>query len=203
MNIWTFQDMLTRRLSAWARISIGLGLVGLIAPREFWRGMASQFLGWGVINQAIAFFGSQGTKKRLANLDKAEKKAIEAQETQKLAKILWINAGLDVGYVLFGAIFARSNRYNSFKVGAGIGIIVQGLFLLFFVWIHANQLKKGNYSAIWLRRGINPTGYNAAPCEQDFDPSKLIDAAQKSDLSDVAHSRRLQPPAKQANKRMG
>lgn len=143
MNIWAFQEVLTRRLSRWARLSIGLGLAGLFAPFEFWRGMAGQFIGWGIINQAIAFFGSKGTQKRLANLDETGKKAIEPQETRKLTKILWINAGLDVGYVLFGAIFARSNRDNSFKVGTGIGIIVQGLFLLFFDWIHANQLKRG------------------------------------------------------------
>jgi len=140
MNIWTFQNTLTRRLSAWAQFSIGLGLAGLLAPREFWRGMAGQFIGWGIINQAIAFFGSKGTEKRLASLDENEKKAIEPQETRKLAKILWINAGLDVGYMLFGAIFARANRDNPFKVGTGIGIIVQGLFLLLFDWIHAKKL---------------------------------------------------------------
>jgi hypothetical protein len=140
MNIWTFQDLLTRRLSTWARFSIGLGLVGLLAPRAFWRGMASQFIGWGIINQAIAFFGSKGTENQLAGLDEAEKKTIEPQETRKLAKILWINAGLDVGYILFGAILARANRDNPFKVGTGIGIIIQGLFLLLFDWIHARKL---------------------------------------------------------------
>jgi hypothetical protein len=140
MNIWTFQDMLTRRLSNWAWLSIGLGLVGLLSPRAFWRGIAGQFVGWGVINQAIAFFGSKGTLKRLANLDESEKQAIEPQETRKLAKILWINAGLDVGYILFGAIFARTNRDNPLKVGTGIGIIIQGLFLLLFDWVHAKKL---------------------------------------------------------------
>ncbi len=141
MNIWTFQQVLTRRLSLWAWVSMGLGLAGLFAPHAFWRGLAGQFLGWGVINQAIAFFGSKATQKRLASLKEAEKIASEPGETRNLAKILWINAGLDVFYILFGAFWARSNRADSFKVGTGVGILLQGLFLFFFDWIHARKLQ--------------------------------------------------------------
>ncbi len=140
MNIWQFQDVLTRRLSVWAQLSIALGLVGMLIPRPFWRGVAIQFVGWGLINLTLSVFGNRGTRRRIARLSEEEKHTLAPEETRKVRRILWVNTGLDVLYMLGGALFARANFSDPFRVGTGLGIILQGMFLFFFDWIHARKL---------------------------------------------------------------
>ncbi len=133
--------MLTRRLTRWAWVSITLGALGLLLAGEFWRGMAFQFMGWGFVNLGIAYFGNISLQKRLSKLDEKGKKAAEPEETRKLARLLWTNAGLDVVYMLGGAALAQFLGPEPFWVGTGIGIFLQGAFLLFFDWLHARELR--------------------------------------------------------------
>ena len=53
MDIWRFQRLLSVRLIQWALASIGIGAL-LSLGTKFWRGVGSQFVGWGVVNIAIA-----------------------------------------------------------------------------------------------------------------------------------------------------
>jgi hypothetical protein len=51
----------------------------------------------------------------------------------RLERLLWMNIGMDVGFVGIGVVLGASGRIlsrNFAAVGAGVGIIVQGLALL-------------------------------------------------------------------------
>lgn len=141
MDIWDYQAAITRRLTWWAWVSITLGAFGFLLVGDFWRGMSIQFFSWGFINLGIAYFGNLSMRKRYTKLDEKGRQAAIPAETKKLSRLLWTNAGLDVLYMLGGAGLARFIGPEPFWVGTGIGIFLQGLFLLIFDWLHARQLK--------------------------------------------------------------
>lgn len=135
MTIWEFSARVSQRLLTWAAASFGLGLLMLLGSK-FWRGVASQFMGWAVINAAIGWFGQRGTLSRREKLGaQADAQPVMAGEATKLWRLLWINAGLDILYILGGLSFARRSREDDRKRGIGIGIAVQGAFLFVFdIW---------------------------------------------------------------------
>jgi hypothetical protein len=145
MNIWQFQSKLTHRLLLWSLFSVGLGAL-LQFPREhFLRGLGQQFAGWGFIDALIAIFGGRAAKKRYAELPDPLAPEIVEGETRKLRKVLWINTGLDVGYVVGGTALALTKgKTDSGWRGHGIGVIIQGGFLFFFDLFHARKLGKPN-----------------------------------------------------------
>lgn len=79
-----------------------------------------QTAAWGVIDVAIALWARGGLALR------------DHQAAIALDRFVWFNAGLDVGYVAVGATLiwcglALGRRLG--LVGAGVGVIVQGLAL--------------------------------------------------------------------------
>ncbi len=142
-DIWRFQSTLTRRLSIGAGISILLGLGMFVFRSPFWNGVAFQFIGWGLVDLLIAWGGWAGTRKRRARLSDEQALAAAPQEARNLARILWINTGLDVLYMLGGVLVAVfPGAANPLWLGTGIGILCQGAFLFFFDWFHAVQARK-------------------------------------------------------------
>ncbi|MDZ4768759.1 MAG: hypothetical protein SGJ24_06490 [Chloroflexota bacterium] len=139
MNIWDFQAMLSRRLAQWAAISFSLGAVMMIG-RAFWRGVGGQFAGWAVVNVAIAFFGSRVADDRRKKLKFPDIPAVQSEERGTLRNLLWLNAGLDVLYMLGGAALTRSD--SAARRGMGIGIVLQGAFLFVFDIWHALALRE-------------------------------------------------------------
>ncbi|MDB4877302.1 MAG: putative rane protein [Gemmatimonadetes bacterium] len=82
---------------------------------------AIQMGGWGVVIGAIAGLGWYGAQLR------------DVSGAARLERLLWMNIGLDAGYVAVGAVLALSAWMIARKiaaVGAGVGIVVQGLALL-------------------------------------------------------------------------
>ena len=134
MSIWGFQRILSERLIQWALTSIGIGAV-LSLGTKFWRGIGSQFIGWGVINMAIAWFGGTMANRRLETLPDPFAPDVMKREAVNLQRLLWINAGLDVLYMRGGE--ALSRRGGRFQRGMGWGIIIQGAALFIFDVIHA------------------------------------------------------------------
>lgn len=144
-SVWAFQERLTRRLAVWAFVSLLIGLGMLVLRLPFWTGMAFQFLGWAAVNQGIAWIGASATRRRKAGLSAEQVISAQPQEARKLERILWINTGLDVLYMLGGVLVAvllaaRGPQW----IGTGIGILLQGTFLCFFDWIHVLSLRKLN-----------------------------------------------------------
>ena len=115
------------RLLAWGGLSIVAGtlLAITIATRRarspLLAHFALQIAVWGFVIAVIA--GMEWRGLHLPDLAAAS----------RAERVLWMNIGFDAGFVGMGAVLAASARIltrNAAALGAGIGIIVQGLALL-------------------------------------------------------------------------
>lgn len=114
------------KLLVWAAISIvaGTALITLVRVRRPSAPLLLHFgvqaVAWGAVDAAIAVWARSG----LAMRDLASAVALD--------RFVWFNIGLDVGYVGVGATLAilgvRGERRPGL-VGAGLGVVVQGLAL--------------------------------------------------------------------------
>ncbi|MCU0648009.1 MAG: hypothetical protein MUF00_08440 [Gemmatimonadaceae bacterium] len=126
------------RLLLWAAASIVVG-TALLALRArqgdtapLVRHLAIQTIAWGVVDAAIAGVAWP----QLTLRDYASALALD--------RFLWLNIGLDAGYVGVGLTLAlcgwRLGRRLGL-VGAGVGVIIQGLALFVLDLILAAQLR--------------------------------------------------------------
>lgn len=112
------------RLGVWALFSIVFGVVILLAKRQNLAAQhfSMQFIVWGLIDGIIVLFGLR---------DNSRPDLVAAI---KLREFLWLNEGLDVGYVAVGItliIVGRWSKVNSASlIGAGLGVMIQGFLLL-------------------------------------------------------------------------
>ena len=141
-DIWQFQVQLAEKLLAWSAMSVTGGSTFLIFGDRFWRGFGSQCAAWGVIDALIAVFGLRGAQTKAETPD-AHTPERQTRERTSLRRILWINFGLDVGYVAGGTVLALTHgKRDRFLRGVGWGIVFQGGFLFFFDLLHALFLQK-------------------------------------------------------------
>lgn len=114
------------RLGTWALLSVLLGaLLFAFVYRQktdapFLKHFALQLLGWGLIDAAVVGWGWTNLAFR------------DYESAMRLQKFLWLNVGLDAGYVGIGITIALAGwllnkRYGA--LGAGIGVVVQGFAL--------------------------------------------------------------------------
>jgi len=142
MGVWDFSSKLTRRLLIWSVLSVLASAVIVFLPNPFLRGLGIQFFAWGVIDGAIAIFGERASAKRRLKVQESGSVESEAKESRWLERILWINTGLDVLYVLGGLWLMQTWGADSLLwKGHGAGIIIQGGFLFFFDFFHAFALQ--------------------------------------------------------------
>ncbi len=117
-------------LGAWSLASMGVG-AGLAfgGPDDFSRFVGVQALAWGAVDLAFAVFGQvQSREKLFAGDGSAE---LVKKDRLSLGKAFWINAILDVGYVIAGALLWNLGA-NDVVRGTGAGIVSQGGFLFAF-----------------------------------------------------------------------
>lgn len=132
-----FQVMLGKRLMQWGGLSTGLGAVLMMWGSRFWRGLGSQFAGWGLVNALIGWFGLRSGRKKAAEPD-AHTRERQLKERKNLRRILAVNTGLDVLYMIGGLWLSNTKgEEERFWEGTGIGITIQGGFLFVFDLIHA------------------------------------------------------------------
>lgn len=138
MSLWRFQQRLTGMLLGWAAASIGVGLALRRGGDALPRGVGEQYVGWGVINALIALIGRQGaSRQRSAALSDA------AAQKRTLSRLLWVNTGLDVLYVLGGwRVMRGRGAADAHWRGRGLGIVLQGGFLFFFDLLNALALRR-------------------------------------------------------------
>jgi hypothetical protein len=82
---------------------------------------AIQTVAWGTIDLIIALVARRGLAAR------------DLSGATRLDRFIWFNNGLDVGYIAVGLTMAILGWYLGRRlglVGAGVGIVVQGLALL-------------------------------------------------------------------------
>ena len=110
----------------WAAISVlgGTALMAVITVRRLsaplLKHFAIQTAAWGAVNALIALWAWRGLAMR------------DFAGAQKLLNILWLNTGLDVGYAAVGltlVILGWRWERRLGAVGAGVGVVVQGLAL--------------------------------------------------------------------------
>lgn len=144
MNIWQFQDKLTRRLLTWASVSLFAGFGMSLDNFAPIRAMGQQFMGWGAINALIALFGRRSMRRRKASLADPFDEEVVQKEARKIRRILLINAVLDVGYLWGGSEVAKltGDDEESEWRGHAWGIFVQATFLLLFDIFQAIRIPR-------------------------------------------------------------
>jgi len=125
-TLLTYEQGHLLRLGAWAAISIlgGTVLLAVLTARRLEAPLLKHFAiqtgAWGAVNALIALWAWRGLAMR------------DFAGTQKLLNILWLNTGLDVGYAAVGLTLVivgwRWERRLG-AVGAGLGVVLQGLAL--------------------------------------------------------------------------
>jgi hypothetical protein len=115
-----------QRLAVWALSCLlgGTALLTWLTVRRvaapMLRHFAIQTAAWGAVNALIAAWAWRGLALR------------DFASAQQLVNILWLNTGLDVGYAGVGAtlaILAARWGPKPGALGAGVGVVVQGLAL--------------------------------------------------------------------------
>ena len=141
MGLREFQETLSQRLLRWSQLSMIGGAVLWLSGRSFWQGFGSQAVGWGAVDAGIAHIGRRANRRKQDD-PAANMPAALAQEAASLRRLLWINAALDILYMLGGLRLAR--RTSAKWRGHGWGIIFQGGFLFLFDLVHAWRVPQVN-----------------------------------------------------------
>jgi carboxylesterase len=131
--IHAFQRLACRRLLAWAGLSIISGWLIILASDPFWTGFGIQFLIWGLLQAGVGFGGwvwtnrshSQHTLSRLVNRDPA-----------RIFLLLKVGIWLGMGIILMGSLLLQLGIAEPAGGGLGLGLLVQGIFLVLFGWQH-------------------------------------------------------------------
>ena len=120
------------RLAVWSVASIMIGIIAFLAARsrtgaqwDFWRHLGIQCAAWGAVDLCIAAAAWSSIAPR------------DFVGAVALDRFLWLNIGLDVGYVMVGATlmaFGLRAPRRAGLIGAGVAIVVQGAVL---VWLDA------------------------------------------------------------------
>jgi hypothetical protein len=127
------------RLAVWgaASLLVGSALLGLMRVRGHRSALLDHFgiqtMAWGAIDLALALAGL----KRLELRDLAG--------ATRLDRFLWLNIGLDVGYVLVGItllVLGWRLARRMGLVGAGLAVIVQGSALALLDLVLAGQISR-------------------------------------------------------------
>jgi hypothetical protein len=115
------------RLLVWATLSVitGTALLAMLRIRRVDSPLLTHFAiqsaAWGAVDLVIALWAHRGLALR------------DLESAVALDRFVWFNIGLDLGYVAVGVTLAllgwRATRRLGL-VGAGLGIIVQGLALV-------------------------------------------------------------------------
>lgn len=140
INIWQYQYILTKRLAIWGVGSFATG-IPMIFMDPILRGFGWQAMLWGAINMGIAVFAALRISKRRENSPDPADRGIIENEATKLKKLLILMIRCDFGYLALGLLIIFTwGRKDAWWMGTGIGIFVQGLFLLGFDWYHIKEM---------------------------------------------------------------
>ena len=141
--IWRFQRSISLRLLAWGLLSMVVGAAFWLSTESYRQGFGLQAALWGLIDILIALFGLRGLE---GKLNQPFDPDLAAKDSERLRKLLWINAGLDILYMAGGLAMATTlGGTDAFALGSGRGIIVQGAFLFVFDLLHALDVPREVY----------------------------------------------------------
>ena len=132
-NFYQFQRQAMPILLGWAIGSIVTGALWHRDQSKYLQGMGGQFMAWGLVDGVIALMALTGARRKTAAWQAGDiTPRQQAQEADQFEKIIWANVVLDVGYVLGGRWWQRRYPEYPARQGMGVGVMLQGFFLL--VW---------------------------------------------------------------------
>lgn len=145
------ERLFLRLLIGWALLSIALGGVGLVVGalgearsggEAFLGALSLQFLVWGLINATLAGLGLRQVARREDVPLPVEN---ELARRERAVRVLRLNAGLDLLWLSIGVallLLAWPLREQAATlVGHGVGVVLQGGFLLVFDRLFARRLR--------------------------------------------------------------
>lgn len=142
-DFFTFQHRRLGILLAWGAASIVAGPLALLGRDALWRQFGIQTFSWGAIDALLAFFGRRGARSKAARRARGLLTAAdELREARRFRAILLLNAGLDVLYIVGGAVLAWRQWAQRGRRGMGLGIIPQGVFLLLYDSLLAREVGR-------------------------------------------------------------
>jgi hypothetical protein len=139
VTLWLLQTRISRHLLLWSALSMLGGALLILFLTPFWRGVGVQSVVWGVIDAGIALFGLY-TMRRKRFHPEANTPQVLRREARALRRLLLVNVGLDVFYVVAGVVVLLTFD-TPFAHGNGVGVLIQGGFLLLFDAFYATRVK--------------------------------------------------------------
>ena len=127
------------RLGAWgaASLFVGSALLGLLRIRGHRSSLLDYFglqtAAWGALTLALALAGLQHLELR------------DLAGATRLDRFLWLNIGLDTGYVMVGItllVLGWRVMRSLGLIGAGVAVIVQGSALALLDLVFAGQISR-------------------------------------------------------------
>ena len=117
-------------LLGWGVGSVVVG-IGLARQRsEVLRQIGIQAIVWGAIDALLAWSGRLGARQHQTLVATPAPDPDEIKAARSFQRLVALNAGLDLLYIAGGLRLARERRAD--RRGIGIGIAIQGLFLLIY-----------------------------------------------------------------------
>jgi hypothetical protein len=111
-------------LGSWAVGSVVIGGYQALRGDRFVRFVGYQNLAWGAIDGAIALYGVRDLVRKRSGPERDW-----GAEARAFRRLLLLNAGLDVLYITAGAFLLWQGKDARWR-GTGLGIVIQGAFLL-------------------------------------------------------------------------
>ncbi len=112
-------------------VVVGAGLATDAQPTV--RQIGIQAVAWGAIDAVLAWNGRRSARARQHESEaEAAKRRPLVEEVKRFRTIIAVNTGLDVLYVLGGLWLAQTAGKRASRRGTGLGIAIQGVFLLGF-----------------------------------------------------------------------
>lgn len=125
-GFYRFQRLAGSALLGWGAANVAAGAAGLALANPVLRQVGLQALVWGAIDALIALAGRRAAARQ-------EAQGADSQtQARRFRTIVLANAALDVGYVAAGLALIRRAAARPERAGMGLGMLLQGLFLLLF-----------------------------------------------------------------------
>lgn len=142
-QFFAYQRRVLGILLAWGVSSVGSGVALWWRRDPLLRQSGLQCLLWGAIDVALALSGQWHARHQAVRYQQGERdSAAVRHEARKLQRILLINSGLDVVYVLSGLWLMHRFPQRRDRQGMGLGIVIQGFFLFLYDSLFALDLQR-------------------------------------------------------------
>jgi carboxylesterase len=131
--IYSFQKLAWIRVLAWGGLCIISGVLFTLPGDAFWTGLGIQLLMGGLLQAGLGVSGWAWTTRSYSlhtSLERVDR------DLPQITKLLRVGIWLGLGAILLGILFLRIGIDEPGWGGHGLGLLVQGIFLVLFGWQH-------------------------------------------------------------------